>query len=117
MDPSFDILTHNKSCFLLDEDKARLAIYDEDRLRHYSKKLLGQAISRRSWMMSRRRIKKILKTRRLDKLPNSNGRLSTSVPRSPRLASKTQEGLVLSKEKNGLSKGDNPRVSPTLGFG
>lgn len=45
MDPSFDILTHSKSCFLLDEDKARLAIYDEDRLRHYSKKLLGQAIS------------------------------------------------------------------------
>ena len=36
-------------------------------------------------------------------MPNSNGRLSTSVPRSPRLASKTQEGLVLSKEKNGLS--------------
>ena len=42
--PNFDILAHNESCFLLDEDRARLTIYDEDRLRQDFKKLFGQAI-------------------------------------------------------------------------
>jgi len=44
-DPNFDISAHGESCFLVGEDRARLAIYDEDQLCHDSKKLLGLAIS------------------------------------------------------------------------
>jgi len=44
-DPNFDIPAHGESCFLSDEDKARLMVYGENHLRQDSEKLLGQAFS------------------------------------------------------------------------
>ena len=41
--PSFDISTHNRSCFLLEDDIARLNIYDIDQIRREAKSLLSQA--------------------------------------------------------------------------
>jgi len=40
-----DISTHGETCFLLDEDRARVMAHDEDRLRLDIKKLLGQAFA------------------------------------------------------------------------
>jgi len=44
-DPNFDILTHGKSYFLPDEDKAGLMAHDQDQLRKDSEKLLDQVFA------------------------------------------------------------------------
>lgn len=109
-DPSFDISAHNRLCFLLEDDVARLKICDEDRLRHDVESLLGQAIALVSLFnigVEEHKRTKGKKTQQIAQLQKENEHLQAQTVEVNRLrlelVTKTQEGHVLTREKTDLA--------------
>jgi len=84
-DPSFDISAYDRSCFVLEEDMARLNIYYEDRLRRDAKSLLCQATTLEYMADVKAEERKKTEGKRPNSLPNPKKRMSAFEPRSLRL--------------------------------
>lgn len=108
-DPNFDISTHNRSRFLLEDDIPRLNICHEDQLCYDAELLLGQATTLVCFANIRTKDRKRIegkKTQQIAELQKENERLRIETIEVDllrlKLARKTQEGLVLTREKTDL---------------